>query len=352
MLNDDVSFTMSDGVVIRGSIGGNASANDLVIMLHSGGYDRRERGVRGKVHTENGVEKIYFEELGNYEYLSKYLANDTTILAIDQRNHGESGKNIDSEKLSADVKEIVPSITDEVITNIILAFKRKDKKAVKEYVENLNVSDELKKKLQEYLKFPPIKDMSFLLLAKDLEEVISQVNKDGRFQNVHLVGTCMGGLVSALYTMDNPDKVKSLTLFSPLFTLEQAFMKPKLEKQIDKKAVVDSGKQFRMGNAVEGLSTYEEVDKILKYFKKGLSELNIPIFCIQGVDDKLISYLDQSELFEFLKQYREQNKMASVHYAECPGVHCLYDTIFTALDEVVPFIYSNLGIKKSNITSR
>ena len=52
-----------------------------------------------------------------------------------------------------------------------------------------------------------------------------------------------------------------------------------------KKQVIESGKQFRFGNAVEGKSTYDEVASFSDEFIENLKKLDIPTYCIQGISD-------------------------------------------------------------------
>ena len=92
----ELEFEMSDGLIIKGQIEGNIASDNLIVMLHSGGYDRHERGIK----EIKNQQKIYFNPLGNYDYLTNLLKHDYVILRIDQRNHGESGKNIDIYALS------------------------------------------------------------------------------------------------------------------------------------------------------------------------------------------------------------------------------------------------------------
>ena len=40
-----VEFQLSDGLIIRGVLEGNLNSPDLVLLLHSGGYTKDERGV-------------------------------------------------------------------------------------------------------------------------------------------------------------------------------------------------------------------------------------------------------------------------------------------------------------------
>ena len=43
VMKDNISFKMPDGLVIRGTLMGNIESPNLIVMLHSGGYDRREK---------------------------------------------------------------------------------------------------------------------------------------------------------------------------------------------------------------------------------------------------------------------------------------------------------------------
>ena len=99
-----------------------------------------------------------------------------------------------------------------------------------------------------------------------------------------------------------------------------------------------------MGNAVEGPKTIEEITKIKKYFYGRLNNLDIPIFCIQGLEDTLVPAIDQNAIFKELKTYHDKHKLSPIYYAEIkPGVHCLYDTLFPSLIEATTFIVSNLN---------
>lgn len=76
---------------------------------------------------------------------------------------------------------------------------------------------------------PPLKNMSFVEMSKDLEEVMKQLPEvAGRsFNSVDYVGTCMGTVVLGLYLENekNRENVNSITLFSPLYTFDYSFTK-------------------------------------------------------------------------------------------------------------------------------
>ena len=78
---------------------GNMSSNNLVVMVHGGGYDRDENGFypcieNGTVkRDENGKTILIKKPYGNYQRLSYELQVndiDKAILRIDLRNHGKS----------------------------------------------------------------------------------------------------------------------------------------------------------------------------------------------------------------------------------------------------------------------
>ena len=105
-----------------------------------------------------------------------------------------------------------------------------------------------------------------------------------------------------------------------------------------------------MGNAVEGLHTLAEIENLRKDFYKQLLQINIPIFCIQGLEDKLVLAKHQNALFASLKEYHDTHNLSKVYYAEIsPGVHCLYDVLHPSLQVASEFIYSNLdtGLKRN-----
>lgn len=334
----ELEFTMSDGLVIRGQIEGNLDSDNLVVMLHSGGYDRHERGVKEVTKDEKGNRKItYYNNEGNYDYLTNLLKHDYAIFRIDQRNHGQSGKNIDIEKLTGTLTEL--SIPSEDISAIIQAEHIRDKQTLNELINKYP-------SIKDIVNRPPLKDLSFIKMKEDLKEVMESLSqKVGKeFTSVDYVGTCMGTVVAGLYLSEIKDsKANSLTLFSPLYTFDYSFMNPPKEAEFltKKKQTVESGKQFRLGNAVEGQSTLKEVETISKNFIQNIADLNIPIFCIQGYNDILVPQKVQNEIFKGLIDYREKNNLSNTYYAEIEGVHCLYDAFFPSVLEASEFIEGN-----------
>ena len=47
-MQDNIEFRMRDNLLIKGTLMGNINSPDLIIMLHSGGYDERSM-VLGKL---------------------------------------------------------------------------------------------------------------------------------------------------------------------------------------------------------------------------------------------------------------------------------------------------------------
>ncbi len=327
-----LEFEMSDGLIIKGQIEGNIDSDNLIVMLHSGGYDRHERGIK----EIKNQQKIYFNPLGNYDYLTNLLKHDYAILRIDQRNHGESGKNIDIDPLIKTLNSL--DIPSKDINIIIKAELARDKQTLNKLINKYP-------KIKDIVNRPPIQDLSFIKMKDDLEEVMKKLPKKIKkeFHTIDYVGTCMGTVVLGLYLKENKEKANSLTLFSPLYTFEYSFINPPKEAEflINKKNAVENGKQFRLGNAVEGPSTLKEVKEFSKNFLTNIASLDIPIFCIQGQNDVLVPQKMQTQIFKQLENYRIANNLSEIYYAENKGVHCLYDAIFPSVLDAYWFIESN-----------
>ena len=344
-MNKEVKFVMSDGLVIRGSLEGNLDSDNLVVMLHSGGYDRHEQGIKeAKKNPETGkTEKVFYNPQGNYDYLTTMLKDDYCVLRIDQRNHGKSGKNVDVQKLDEKLNEF--NLSESEKQEIVKALHEKDNKKISE----LATSDDLNMLLHR----PPLKDMSFVEMSKDLEEVMKQLPEvvGKSFNFVDYVGTCMGTVVLGLYLENekNRENVNSITLFSPLYTFDYSFTKTPEDAGLlaKKKQVIESGKQFRLGNAVEGKSTYDEVARFSDEFIENLKNLDIPTYCIQGTSDVLVPEQEQLKLFTEVIKNRLGKGLSEVYYAEIEGVHCLYDSLYPSLVEVSDFINANHQAQKT-----
>lgn len=344
-MNKEVKFVMSDGLVIRGSLEGDLDSDNLVVMLHSGGYDRHEQGVKEvKKNPETGkTEKVFYNPQGNYDYLTTMLKDDYCILRIDQRNHGKSGKNVDVQKLDERLSEF--NLSESKTQEIVKALHERNNIKINEFA----TSDDINMLLHR----PPLKNMSFVEMSKDLEEVMKQLPEvAGRsFNSVDYVGTCMGTVVLGLYLENekNRENVNSITLFSPLYTFDYSFTKTPEDAGLLslKKQVIESGKQFRFGNAVEGKSTYDEVDSFSDEFIENLKKLDIPTFCIQGQSDVLVPEKEQFKLFTEIMNSRKQKGLSDVYYVQIQGVHCLYDSLYPCLVEVSDFINSNHQLQKT-----
>lgn len=344
-MNKEVKFVMSDGLVIRGSLEGNLDSDNLVVMLHSGGYDRHEQGIKeAKKNPETGkTEKVFYNPQGNYDYLTTMLKDDYCVLRIDQRNHGKSGKNVDVQKLDEKLNEF--NLSESEKQEIVKALHERDNKKISE----LATSDDLNMLLHR----PPLKDMSFVEMSKDLEEVMKQLPEvvGKSFNSVDYVGTCIGTVVLGLYLENekNRENVNSITLFSPLYTFDYSFTNTPEDAGLlaKKKQVIESGKQFRLGNAVEGKSTYDEVARFSDEFIENLKNLDIPTYCIQGTSDVLVPEQEQLKLFTEVIKNRLGKGLSEVYYAEIEGVHCLYDSLYPSLVEVYDFINANHQAQKT-----
>ena len=332
----NLEFKMPDGLIIKGQLEGNIDSDNLVVMLHSGGYDRHERGAKEITKDENGNRKIiYYNSEGNYDYLTNLLKHDYCILRIDQRNHGKSGKNINIDKITEKLNAF--NVQKEDIQKVIIAEHARDKQTLNELINKYPT-------IKDTVNKPPLQNLSFVQMKDDLNEVMNQLLKTSKdFKTIDYVGTCMGTVVLGLYLPEHPEKANSLTLFSPLYTFDYSFINPPKAAELNyhKKQTVQNGQQFRLGNAIEGPSTYEEINQISTTFIHNITNLDIPIFCIQGTNDALVSRDEQDKLFQSLENYRKENNLNEIYYAEIEGVHCLYDSIFPSVLEVSTFIESN-----------
>ena len=271
------------------------------------------------------------------------LKDDYCVLRIDQRNHGKSGKNVDVQKLDEKLNEF--NLSESEKQEIVKALHERDNKKISE----LATSDDLNMLLHR----PPLKDMSFVEMSKDLEEVMKQLPEvvGKSFNSVDYVGTCMGTVVLGLYLENekNRENVNSITLFSPLYTFDYSFTNTPEDAGLlaKKKQVIESGKQFRLGNAVEGKSTYDEVARFSDEFIENLKNLDIPTYCIQGTSDVLVPEQEQLKLFTEVIKNRLGKGLSEAYYAEIEGVHCLYDSLYPSLVEVYDFINANHQAQKT-----
>ena len=118
-MQDNIQFQISDGLVIKGTIMGDVTSKDLIIFLHSGGYDHHKFGVKEVKKTPEGKVVTHFREQGNYDYFSNCLKENAVLLVIDLRNHGKSGKNIDVPKMRQAILDIVPNIEETKVQSIL-----------------------------------------------------------------------------------------------------------------------------------------------------------------------------------------------------------------------------------------
>lgn len=134
--------------LIDGILEGNQNAQNVVIMLHEGGYNRDENGlfpvIEGSaIKKENN--KIIFQtkSYGNYEILTNSLIknDDFATFRYDLRNHGKS-----------------------------------------------LVNDKMDKR-----------DTLYMRLAKDLRDVIKYLKNKYSFKKIYFIGTGIGALVIEYY---------------------------------------------------------------------------------------------------------------------------------------------------------
>lgn len=259
---------------------GNISSNNLVVMVHGGGYDRDENGFypcieNGTVKRDENGKAIFIKKpYGNYQRLSYELqANDidTAILRIDLRNHGKS---------------LVNGKMDE-------------------------------------------RDTSFVRFANDLDSVIKQIKSKYGYQNIHIVGTCAGALTTTYYIANKKDKedIKSLTLISPLSPNALCTTNPNHGFNYKKNMLLLNGKikQFtKMHGMFEGIKTIREARNNMNIYEK----LNngIPICYIASPTDRIIPYDISLDIINKLSNY-DNFKPIILYDKEIRGNadHCFYD---------------------------
>ncbi len=293
---------------IASSIEGNLESKNLVLMVHSGGYDRDENGFypvleNGKIKKEwkDGKNKIVLTKkpYGNYQRLSGELQAenlDCCIVRIDVRNHGASTKN--------------------------------------------GQMDE--------------RETSWERFARDLSSVIDKVEEEFGSKSIHLVGTCLGALICQYYVtgtgrnesepMKNRGNVKSLTFISPLSTQVLSTENPKTElSKKRRKTIYEEGKKFTlMKGLFEGKETIEEAKRNADLTEK-VAQLEIPTLLITSKTDRLIPFEMTKQIIDCMKKYNpnfqevilkrsEQNGFTVKDWEEDDEVnthgfadHCFYD---------------------------
>lgn len=284
---------------------GNINSNNLVVMVHSGGYDRDENGLypymsNGKpLKDEKGKTLFTKNPFGNYQRLSYELQAegiDTAILRIDLRNHGES-----------------------------LVNGKMD-----------------------------TRDTSFLRFSKDLDDVITQIKNTYNYQNIHIVGTCAGALTAIYYIANKIDttNIKSLLLISPLSPNVLCTTNPNHGFNYKKNMMILNGEitQFtKMKGILEGITTIKEAQDNLNIYER--LDKGIPIHYLISPTDRILPYDISLEIVKKLSKY-DWFTYNTFFDKEVKGQadHCFYDpqSSDALLIESMNFLSEQL-IKKEKI---
>lgn len=282
----------SDEWNISGSLEGNINSKNLVIMIHGGGYDRHENGIYpvisdGKPKKELKGDRLVsvFEKkpYGNYDRLSIELQArdiDTAIFRYDVRNHGKS------------------LVNNEMDT----------------------------------------RDTSWERFARDLSSIIKYLKFKYGYENIHLVGTCMGALTAQYYItgsgknetidMNDRDSVKSVTLISPLANEILCTNNEKHGFNYIKTQSIVNGevKQFtKMKGLFEGIETVNEARRNLDLPEKVASTM-LPIKYVVSYSDRLIPSDVSMRIIETMKS-NPNFEYSILNKEEIRGAadHCFYD---------------------------
>ena len=272
---------------------GNLHSKNLLVMIHGGGMDLHEQGVypffdhEGKPvkHMIDGKMKtvLFKQHIGNYDRIAgelEALDIDALIVRIDLRNHGAS----------------------------VLENGEMDKR-----------------------------DTSVLRFSGDVADVIQSVVEEFEIENIHLHGTCMGGLVSQCVavglttskTKEYMNKIRSLFLNCPLAFEILGTMDPNDGFNYQKnKMILDgpNGTQFtKMKGLFEGKATLKESSLYFDLPEK-VASLQLPTFYLYGKNDQLIPSEKSRFILERMKAINPNITSFEMDVVNSHGVaqHCLY----------------------------
>lgn len=272
---------------------GNLNSNNLVVMIHGGGMDHHEQGyyqvfdANGKVVKKmvDGKAKTVLtkQHIGNYDRIAtelQTLENSPLIIRIDLRNHGES---------------LLPG----------------------------GLMDE--------------RDTLISRMAGDVVEVINHVMEEHNIENIHLFGTCLGGLVSeciatGLTNSKNTEylnKIKSLFLNCPLSFQNLCTFDPNDKFNYEKTIAIINGPdgiQFRkMRGMFEGKETIKEAQRI-NDLPERVGNLHIPIHYVYGENDRLLPAAFSEQILNRMLSVNPQIEHVKLNMVNSHGYadHCLY----------------------------
>lgn len=303
---------------------GNMKSKNLVFMIHGGGMDSREKApyLTEIAYELTGKRVKTFEDMvqGNYEKLTDAILKinpDVLICRIDLRNHGQSLVNGEMDK----------------------------------------------------------RNTSFPLLADDAAELLRYIKTKFGIEQVEIVGTCMGCLVTE-YMLTNPknqdltQSVSAVVFNSPLSTQMLAFPTPDEKFNYNKyQFLMNSpvGTQYtKMKGVFDSLPTIEEL-KQRPSLHKEYARLGIPTQIFLGYGDRLLPYKRAKFLADEMKSLNPNCEIIKVSRSAEKVInqdsiikkiisqdanHCLYDPkssykfVSKASEFLEPFIYT---YQKSNI---
>lgn len=301
---------------IYGCLEGNIESKNLVLMIHGGGYDRNENGIfpvmengKPKKEESNGKSRMIYtnKPYGNYERLSTELQADEidcAIFRMDVRNHGRSTNN-----------------------------------------GKMDTRD------TEWTRF-----------SRDLSSVIKYLKDKYGYENIHLVGTCMGALIAQYYIagigankddyMEERQNLRSATLISPLAPQMLCTTNPAHGFGYKKAEMIRNGEisQFtKMKGLFEGRKTLKEAEEHLDLAQR-VAKTELPIMYISSPTDRIIP-IDQT--LEVINDMQVNPNFTSelLLKDEIRGLsdHCFYDpqSSDACLRTIVPFIENQIMLSQN-----
>lgn len=228
--------------LIDGVLEGNPKAQNIVIMLHEGGYNKDENGVfpviqNAAIKKENN--KITFEtkKYGNYEILTNTLIAhpEFCVFRYDLRNHGKS-----------------------------------------------LVNNQMDKRDTLYIRF-----------AKDLRDVIKYLKTKYPFQKIYFIGSGVGALTIEYYLAKVNEisikDIKKVYLICPNSPQIIYNLNPKYQFSYQKQEfLLHNNKQFtKIKGIFEGKKTIYEAEENYN-IETNYAELQIPTNYYLSATDKLI----------------------------------------------------------------
>ena len=300
---------------LRYTLEGNLDSKNLLVMIHSGGMDHHEQGYYQTFDQEGHVIKndqmkaiLTKQHIGNYDRIVGELeasGADTLIVRPDLRNHGES-----------------------ILSNGMMDTR----------------------------------DTSIIRYADDILDLIYQISKEHDIETIHLMGTCLGGLIAECIvtgTTTHPkativEKIRSIFLNCPFSFQNLISMDPTDTVNYQRNKTIFSGKQYtKIKGMFDGKKTFKEALQHLDMPERFASILNVEIFYLYAANDWILKESQSTEILNRMRRinsnikYYKMTKELSHGYPD----HCLWTPQCSDLFlRIAMNFYHNVLTKQDNYT--